>query len=218
MHQLSDVEFAENHDPTCPCLLLLDTSASMGGAPIESLNAGLRLFQQEVLNDPIARNRVDVAIVTFGHGGVQTVQPFANISQFEAPHLSVGGQTPMGEAIERGLDMLLQRKKLFHENGIPYYRPWIILITDGAPTDKWQNAAQRVHHEEELNALAFFAIGAGNADMSILAQVAVRKPLKLQGIKFAELFLWLSASQKRVSASKIGEQVALPVPEGWATV
>lgn len=218
MNQLDDIEFASNHDPTCSCILLLDTSASMNGAPIQALNEGLRVFQNELLQDPLARNRVEVAIVTFGNGGVQTLQPFANITQFEPPLLTAGGVTPMGAAIELGLDMLTQRKSIFHLNGAPYYRPWIFLLTDGAPTDAWQNAAERVHSEEQRNGMAFFAVGIGDADMQTLSQIVVRRPLKLQGLKFTELFLWLSASQKRVSASKVGEQVPLPTADGWATV
>ena len=36
------VEFAENPEPRCPCLLLLDTSASMGGDKLVELNDALQ--------------------------------------------------------------------------------------------------------------------------------------------------------------------------------
>ena len=42
------VEFAENPEPRCPCILLLDTSGSMKGEPLDALNEGLRTFQQEL--------------------------------------------------------------------------------------------------------------------------------------------------------------------------
>ena len=124
----------------------------------------------------------------------------------------------MGTAIIKAIEMVRVRKDQFHANGIPYYRPWIFMITDGAPTDIWQAASERVHSEEQTNGLAFFAVGVGEADMKVLTQIAVRSPLKLQGLKFTELFLWLSASQKRVSAGKPEWKVALPAPEGWAAV
>jgi uncharacterized protein YegL len=218
MNQFDDVYFASNHDPTCPCILLLDTSASMSGAPIAALNEGLQIFHQDIRNDANACNRVEVAIVTFGNGGVQTVQEFTNITQVKMPTLTAGGNTPMGAAIEHALDLLRQRKNAFHVNAAPYYRPWVFLITDGAPTDSWQGAAERVHTEEKANALTFFAVGVGEADMSTLAQITTRQPLKLQGLKFTELFLWLSASQKRVSASVPKTPVPLPAPDGWAVV
>ena len=214
-----EIEFAVNPEQRCACVLLLDTSGSMGGAPITALNEGLQLFQSDIRNDPLASQRIEVAIVTFGNGGVQTAQDFVTVDKFEAPRLTAGGVTPMGEAINHGLDMLRTRKKAYQDNGIPYYRPWTFLITDGAPSDSWETAAQRIRSEENAKALAFFAVGVGEeAELDTLAKIAVRNPMKLQGLKFNELFLWLSRSQKRVSASKIGEPTSLPGNEDWAVV
>jgi len=218
MSYLDETEFVDNPEPRCPCVLLLDTSASMNGQPIDALNQGLRIFQTDLLQDDLARRRVEVAIITFGNGGVQVVQPFVTANQFEAPTLTANSNTPMGAAINLALDMLHARKVLYQENSIPYYRPWVFMITDGTPTDSWQQAAQRIRSEEQSKALAFFAVGIANANMEILAQIALRRPLKLQGLKFSELFHWLSASQKRVSASQVGEMTALPAPDDWAMV
>jgi uncharacterized protein YegL len=218
MSYLDDVEFAENPDPRCPCVLLLDTSASMDGAPIAALNEGLRVLQADLLEDPLAQRRVEVTIITFGNGGVQVVQDFITASRFEAPTLTAGGNTPMGAAINVALDKLQERKALYNENGIPYYRPWVFMLTDGSPTDSWQQAAERIRNEEQNKALAFFAVGIANANMERLAQISVRTPLKLQGLKFSELFLWLSRSQRRVSGSNVGDQVDLPEISGWSAV
>jgi hypothetical protein len=57
------VEFAENTEPRCPCLLLLDTSGSMRGKPIDELNTGVRQFRDELFADEMAPKRVEVAIV-----------------------------------------------------------------------------------------------------------------------------------------------------------
>lgn len=210
------IEFASNPDPRCPCVLLLDTSASMGGAPLAALNAGLRAFQVDIQGDPLAQRRVEVALVTFG-GTVQTVQDFVTAGQFDAPTLIAEGATPLGAALDQALDMVRARKATYKANGIAYYRPWIFLLTDGEPTDSWQQAAGRVRAEEAANGLAFFAVGVEGANMERLAQIAVRSPLKLVGLQFVELFVWLSRSQQRVSSTKVGDQTALP-PIGWAAV
>lgn len=218
MSYLDDAEFVTNPDPRCPCILLLDTSSSMKNAPINALNQGLQAFQLDLRQDDMARRRVEIAIVTFGNGGVRTEQAFVTADQFQAPTLSANGATPMGEAINHALSMLRERKKLYQDNGIPYYRPWIFMITDGAPTDNWQTAAQNIHQEEGAKGLAFFAIGVGDADMQVLSQLSVRRPVALQGLKFNEMFIWLSQSQKRVSASTIGQQTQLPPIDDWSMV
>jgi uncharacterized protein YegL len=108
---------------------------------------------------------------------------------------------------------------MYKAAGLQYYRPWVFLITDGEPTDTWQDAAKRMQDEDATKGLVFFTVGVEEANMMKLAQVASpsRPPLKLKGLQFAELFLWLSQSQQRVSHSRVGDQLALP-PIGWAEV
>ena len=61
------VEFAENPEPRCPCVLVLDISGSMQGAPLAALNDGLRAFKNDLAQDPLASRRVEVAVVTFNN-------------------------------------------------------------------------------------------------------------------------------------------------------
>lgn len=213
------VEFAENPEPRCPCVLLLDTSNSMMGKRINELNKGLQTFKEELMGDPMSLKRIELSIVSFGPVNVQT--EFQTADTFIPPALKADGMTPMGEAIEKGIEIIQQRKEKYRENGISYYRPWMFLITDGAPTDHWKKAANLIKDAESTKSLMFFAVGVEGANMDILKQISVRDPLKLDGLRFGDLFSWLSNSLSSVSRSTPGDAVPLenPVtPDGWGLI
>lgn len=216
----SAVEFAANPEPRCPCVLLLDTSASMAGARIAELQQGLAQFRAELLADPLARKRVEVAVVTFG-GSVRMPQDFATADAWQLPTLTAEGLTPMGQAIATAMSAVEQRKQVYKGNGISYYRPWLFLITDGEPNDEWQSAARALRDAEQAKQSAFFAVGVAEANMDVLRLLSVRTPLQLRGLQFRDMFQWLSSSLKSVSHSGLSEEVALETPtgpEGWAKV
>lgn len=227
MGLVDQVEIGNPTQPHCATVLLLDVSGSMDGEKIAHLNQALNAFKEETLRDDLARKRVDLAVLTFG-GTVQLVQEFCSIEDFEPPALSAGGGTPLGEAILKAADMLEERKRQYKQQGIDYYRPWIFLLTDGAPTDMepgdstWNQVVTRVQAGEAEKKFLFFAVAVEPADTATLAQIAPkgRPPVKLIGAKFIEMFSWLSKSQAKVSSSKIGENVTLenPVAAGWGEI
>ena len=180
-----NTEFADNPENRCPVLLLLDNSGSMQGRPISELNAGLQVFRDELFADSLAAKRVEVAIVTFGPVKVET--DFIGIQYFQAPTLSALADTPMGAAIEQGLELLQRRKDAYKANGISYYRPWIFLITDGGPTDSVVRASTMIRDGESKKAFVFCAVGVEGANIETLKHISVRDPVKLQGLRFRDL-------------------------------
>lgn len=210
-------DFADNPEARCPCVLLLDVSGSMSGASIAELNKGLVVFHDELAADAMAQKRVEVAIVTFGP--TQVEMPFTSASSFFPPTLVPQGDTPMGSAIMKAIELVRDRKAEYKANGISFFRPWIFLITDGGPTDPWQAAAAAVREGEASKHFSFFAIGVKGANMDVLKQISsARDPLSLDNLKFRELFAWLSSSLKSVSSSTPGTEVPLASPQGWASV
>lgn len=216
---LEMVEFADNPEPRCPCILLLDNSGSMAGDKINALNAGLASLETALRKDHLAARRVEIAIVAFGDK-VETLQDFATVDNLGMPTLSTSGPTPMGQAINHALDMLAKRKLVYKQNGIAYYRPWIFMITDGDPTDQESiitGVSQRIRAEENGKHVSFFAVGVDGANVERLKNISLRTPLMLKGLSFNELFVWLSASLSGVTKSEVGDMVALP-SAGWGAV
>jgi len=238
-----DPEFVDNPEPRCPCVLLLDTSGSMNDEkkisqalspvqrltsnalatrtvrPIDELNAGLAAFRNELMSDELAVKRVEVSLITFGP--VRKLTDFQSPDVFHPPRLNAEGDTPMGAAIEKAIEMVNERKAAYKQNGISYYRPWVFLISDGEPTDHWQRAADLVTAGEQAKAFAFFAVGVEGANFDVLSRISMRQPLRLSGMRFREMFMWLSASLSSVSRSIPGDEIALrnpASPDGWASL
>ena len=204
---LPPVSVTEKH---LPCVLLLDTSGSMGGAPIAALNDGVARFKETALRDEQAVKSVESAIVTF-HTTATVNTGFAPIGDFNVPALEADGTTAMGAGINCALDLIEERKNIYKQIGTPYYRAWIFMITDGEPTDEWRQAAARLKEEHDRKRVLFFAIGVGNYNRDILAQVSPNgQVLEMTNLDFAGLFEWLSSSLSETSRSKPGDKLALP--------
>jgi uncharacterized protein YegL len=250
---LDQAEFAENPEPRCPVVLVLDTSGSMQGTAIGELNEGLRAFAAAIQSDRLASLRVEVAVVAFG-GKVRALdvrgegnsenkeiaefnpfglairpkvnevpfdarQAFVTADQFMPPALDANGETPLGEAVSRALALLRERKEIYKQNGLDYFRPWIFAITDGRPTDRgWEAVAEQVRQEEARKGVVFYGVGVEGADLETLGRFSSSRPaLMLKGLAFNELFTWLSKSLSAIAHSRPGEQTPLP-PVGWGSV
>ena len=202
--------------PRLPCLLLLDISSSMTGAPIQALSNGLKSFVNDLINNPTTSNRVELALITFG-SVVDVVRDFSPAYEFIVPDLNAHGATAMGTAVELGLDLIDKRKLDYKNQGIPYYQPMVLLFTDGYPSDNWQTPVNRLHKECALRNIRFIAVGLESADMSFLNRIAPpgTKPVLLKELRFSEMFHWLSSSMDTVSLSDPNEYVDLPDPSKW---
>ena len=215
------VIFADNPEPRCACLLVLDVSGSMHGEPIRELNEGLHFFKTCIEGDTLASLRTEIGIVAFNHE-VAVVQEFTTVERFSPPILEAGGGTKISGAIDLALDLVEQRKQTYRNNGITYYRPWVWLICDGRPehdtASDWERAKERVKQAENDRQLAFFTVGVEGADMDEMDSIGSRQALKLQGLNFREMFQWLSSSMSSVSQSQPTDAVSLSSPSGWAEV
>ena len=111
-----------------------------------------------------------------------------------------------------------QRKEVYRNNGISYLKPWLFIISDGAPTDSYESAAQNLCSQEKNGKFTTFAIGVENADLEILSKFTLKGAKKLRGIEFKQLFQWISASV-RVGSQKADDQQKVSLPSvNWEEV
>ena len=239
--KIAQIEFVENPEPRCACVLVLDCSSSMDprnyeqefgvDAPIniELLNNGVKELKRQLEKDDIASKRVEIAVVKFDTTA-EVVNDFTTVEGFTPPELNADGVTLMTDAIELAANMIEERKKDYKQNGISYYRPWMFLITDGCPTDergyplkgsdpRLAKAIKIIHNGVNSKQFTFFAVGVDNADMQTLSKLSPKfPPKKLRENKWSEMFQWLSSSLVSLSSSSMDtEKVKLP-PSNWDEV
>ena len=120
-----------------PVYLLLDTSGSMSGEPIEATKNGVQVLVSTLRQDPYALETAYLSVITFDSSAKQII-PLTELASFQPPTLVATGSTALGE----GLELLAQRinaevtKSTADVKGD--WKPLIFLMTDGEPTDNWK--------------------------------------------------------------------------------
>lgn len=217
---LKNVPIRDPQETKLAFVLLLDTSKSMEGSPIQALNEGLQKSLKEALSgDDIVEKCVEISIITFGGKPdnpevpeVRVVHDFCSVSDFNPTQLEANGNTPMGEAILLAIDHVENRKKIYKKENIEYHRPWIFMITDGEPTDmvegdeRWKEVIQRVHNGEDKNKFLFRVIAVEGANTKVLSKIKhpERKLFNLTGLNFAKLFEYVGPSVGAIPDLKEG--------------
>lgn len=227
----------ENPTPRVPICLVLDCSPSMSGEvrygsaieqtnprPIDELNQGVKQFLTDLKRDD-TRYSAEVAIVAFS-GSAETILDFDSMERVEIPQIPITsghGGTSIGNAINQALSLLERRKEEYKKAGVDYYQPWLVIMTDGHPTDHSHlDITPKICGLVKQKRLTIFPVGIGNgADMSVLNLLSPNRPaLKLRGLRFREFFQWLGKSVTAVSQSTPGESIKLPLEsiKEWGTL
>ncbi|POE19106.1 hypothetical protein BV923_20395 [Pectobacterium odoriferum] len=218
---LRQEDLVENPTARVPICLVLDVSGSMHGNPIQELQAGVGMFFDAIRKDEVAQYAAEICIVTFSNSAHKALD-FMSIDRQDIPPLTAGGNTSLGQGVIMALDLLDARKEDYKRAGVDYYQPWMVVMTDGEPTDNIAIASSRIKELVDSKKLTVFPIAIGSeANIQILSSLSPnRPPLKLKGLNFSEFFIWLSRSVSRVSQSTPGESVQLDVAgiSAWGQV
>lgn len=196
------------NEPHMACVLLVDTSLSMNGEAINSLNKGLNQFKQDVCKDERTRRILDVAIVEF-NSHVKTVQNWCPIEYMEPVNLVANGGTDMEGGLRIAIDMVKERSHFYiYETGTVPYKPWIIMITDGYPNNSMEEMTREIAELEENGKLHLWSLAVEGANTAMLNKLCGgKRSLVLKGKDFTEFFNWVNMSMRSVSRSAPGEKI-----------
>lgn len=198
-------ESEENYQQKCCVVLVLDTSGSMHGQGISQLTNGINVFFDEIGKDTDnLGQKLEIGVITFDSNVNRICEPKL-VQYVDLPPLTTQGSTRMVDGVREGVNMVKQRKQYYKDNGIKYYRPWIIMITDGDPDDDQKEhlmaLASEIQQGMEKREFCFMAIGVDGADVSVLQVISNSEipPRMISGLKFADFFKWLSVTIQEVT-------------------
>lgn len=176
-----------------PVYLVLDTSGSMSGEPIEAVKNGVQVLISTLRQDPYALETAFLSLITFDSTASQVV-PLTDLSSFQMQEIKASGGTSLGAALQLVADSINREVAKSTPDVKGDWKPLVFLMTDGIPTDQWQNG---------LNAFKNSKIGitvacaAGNgADVNLLKQIT-NTVVSLDTADAATIkafFKWVSAS------------------------
>lgn len=193
------------------CLFLIDTSGSMEGEPIEELISALNRFKVEVCEDKRTRDILDVAIVEF-NTAVNVVQDFVPIEYMKPVSLIARGVTEMNGGLRKAIDMVIERVRFYRRSGTEPYCPWIVMITDGYPTDSIDNVAEEILYLDQQDELRLWSLAVDGADTNLLSKLGHgKRVLKLKDCDFSNFFDWVNKNMRSISVSSPGEKARVEV-------
>lgn len=117
-----------------PVILLLDVSGSMGGEKISNLNDAARDMLEVLRDTENNETEIHVAVITFG-AELKLHQPLASAGEVRWHNVSAGGGTPLGVALQMAKAMI-EDKEVVPSRA---YRPTVVLVSDGKPSDNWED-------------------------------------------------------------------------------
>ena len=184
-----------------PVYLLLDTSGSMSGEPIEQVKNGVQMLVSGLRQDPYALETAYLSVITFDSEAKEVV-PLTELTAFQPPNLQAKGGTSLGAALSLVADSAKRNvaKTTATEKGD--WRPMIFLMTDGKPTDDWQKGLARFK-QEKWGIIVGCAVN--SADTDALKQIAGEQGVvRLDTSDSASItvfFKWVTASVSTSSKS-----------------
>lgn len=176
-----------------PVYLVIDTSGSMNGEPIEAVKNGVQVMISSLRQNPQAIETAFISVITFGSTATQ-LMPLTDLASFQIPDIKAGGTTSLGAALSLVAGKLDTEvaKTTTEQKGD--WKPLVFIMTDGVPTDNWQNGLAEFKKRKTAYTVACAA--GHSADTSILKQITdnVVSLDTASSAAISKFFAWVTAS------------------------
>lgn len=184
-----------------PVYLLLDTSGSMSGEPIEAVKNGVQIMISSLRQNPQAIETAFLSVITFDSTAQQII-PLTDLASFQMVDIKATGVTALGEALKlvaHKIDTEVQKTTTEQKGD---WKPLVFIMTDGIPTDDWQSGLNGFKKSKVAFTVAC-AAGSG-ADTNILKQITdnVVSLDTADSASIGKFFQWVTASIG-VSSTKV---------------
>ena len=182
-----------------PVYLLLDTSGSMSGEPIEQVKNGLQMLVAALRQDPYALETAWLSVITFDSSASVTV-PLTELTAFQAPSISAQGGTSLGAGLIKVAECAAKELVKTTSTTKGDWRPMVFLMTDGAPTDDWKKGLTRFK-QEKWGIVVACSVDSG--DETVLREIteSVVKLNTSDSASMKAFFKWISSSVSQGSKS-----------------
>ena len=192
-----------------PVCLILDTSGSMSETikssrgmvvKIDELNNNMHSLLNTIRNDNNARIMSDICIIACGGDEPKVLNGYTSVDKINYNNVVPRGRTPLGASVQLALDLLQKRREYYRNNGIEHYKPILMIMSDGQPTEQDNvvyTAAQRCTDAVNNEGLKVLPIGIGqSARLDILDMFSPKVKAKcIDNMDvFVQLFEMLSRS------------------------
>jgi len=184
-----------------PVYLLLDTSGSMTGEPIEAVKNGVQVMISSLRQNPQAIETAFISVVTFDSSARQVI-PLTDLSSFQMVDLKATGTTALGDALKVVSNCIDKEVAKTTAETKGDWKPLVFIMTDGIPTDDWQSGLAEFKKRKTAYTVAC-AAGSG-ADTNVLKQITdnVVSLDTADNQSIAKFFAWVTASIG-VSSTKV---------------
>ncbi|MDX8337031.1 vWA domain-containing protein [Candidatus Cetobacterium colombiensis] len=217
---------AENPMARIPVVIIADTSSSMNGEKINTLNSEIENFYKEINNNSkneILKYSLDLAVLGFKFDTQAretyptVVNKFSVMESQKTPTFNAFGHTPLGSTVNTAIDMLEKRKEMYKLGGIQYYQPMLVIISDGDPTDSIESAAKRAIELSLKRKLSVYPVIIGDdGNLDNLQRFTPNKISKrIRTEDLPQVFKWLVSSAKKVSESSINFDINVNITKDW---